>query len=87
MPRIKREGWKPITITLAPEATTRLRVHAALRDQEMGALVTELILSNMAPVLLADSPKYQETRQGSKSRSRTDEAPCDLPSNVGRRKG
>jgi len=67
MPRTKRKGWKPVTVTLDPEAVTRLRVHAALRDQEMGVLVSELILEEMAPVILGESPKLQISRLASKN--------------------
>ena len=62
MPRIKREGWKPVTVTLDPEAATRLRVHAAIREMEMGVLVSEMILNEMDPVTLGEAPKKQSSK-------------------------
>jgi len=63
MPRIKREGWKPVTVTLDPEAAKRLRVHAAIREMEMGVLVSEMILNEMGPVTLGEAPKKRPSKQ------------------------
>jgi hypothetical protein len=54
MPRVKREGWKPMTLTLHPEAAARLRVHAAIKETDMGVLVSELILNRLGPVLVEE---------------------------------
>lgn len=43
MARPKREGWKPVTVTLSEEAARRLRMHAAAKKKEMGTLMDEII--------------------------------------------
>jgi hypothetical protein len=51
MPRPRRDGWKPVTITLSEEAAKRLRMSAAERYTEMGTLVTNLILGNLPRII------------------------------------
>jgi hypothetical protein len=50
MPRPKRKGWKPVTLTLSEEAARLLRVHSADRGVEMGTLATSLIMAQLVEV-------------------------------------
>jgi hypothetical protein len=43
-----------MTLTLHPEAAARLRVHAAIKETDMGVLVSELILNRLGPVLVEE---------------------------------
>jgi len=44
MPRPKRDGWKPITITISEEADLALRLQALEQRSELGTIVDALIL-------------------------------------------
>jgi len=43
-----------MTLTLHPEAAVRLRVHAAIKETDMGVLVSELILNRLGPVVVEE---------------------------------
>lgn len=67
MPRPKREGWKPITITISEEADMVLRLRAVEQKTELGTLVDALILEGFERASPMKPKPKQQGRRASKA--------------------
>lgn len=75
MPRPRRDGWEPVTITVSTEAAERLRQGALAQRTYMGTLVSDLVMKNIerdgAPKSKADPGGGKADKKGARSTARS----------------